>query len=215
MIASCSHHSSKYFLHQLFSLQFQNFPKIVDMSVENEIKKVAKYFQLPIGKFSYTDDHTIQMKTSGEQLIGFSTILNHLHNVLAKEKKSAESFFLTKQFFEYANLFIRSNSRRDKSKFSLYFKEHSINNYSNSLAVSVCSELNTYLESRSYLVGQSISIADLVVFHAVAETMKQLSLLDKDQFVNLSRWFDHLQQKEAIRQGTSLVNFSSIHLPRV
>lgn len=180
------------------------------MAVETEIKKVAKYFQLPVGKFSYTEDNVIQLKTSGEQLTGFSTILNHLHNI-SKENNSSENFFLTKQFFDYANLFIRSTSKRDKGEFPIDVSDFIIN-LSNLFAVSACLELNSYLESRSYLVGQSISIADLVVFYSIADTMKDLSSLDKDQLVNLSRWFDHLQKIEAVRQGTSLVNFSSIHL---
>jgi eukaryotic translation elongation factor 1 epsilon-1 len=62
------------------------------------------------------------------------------------------------------------------------------------------------------LIGQSVSLADLVVFYAINDIMKQLSPLDKEQFVNLCRWFDHLQQQDTIRQGASPVNFSTIHL---
>jgi eukaryotic translation elongation factor 1 epsilon-1 len=72
--------------------------------------------------------------------------------------------------------------------------------------------LNNHLESRSYLIGQSISLADIVVFYAISEIMKQLSVQEKDCYLNLSRWFDHLQQEDKIRQGGSEVNFSTIHL---
>jgi eukaryotic translation elongation factor 1 epsilon-1 len=62
------------------------------------------------------------------------------------------------------------------------------------------------------LIGQSITLADIVVFYAISDIMRQLSPLDKESYLNLSRWFDHLQQQEKIRQGGSEVNFATIHL---
>lgn len=83
--------------------------------VENDIKKTAKYLQIPVGKLSYNEDNIIQMKTSGEEkIVGFSSILNHLQNLYEKENKKSENYFLQKQFFDYANLFIRSTSKRDR-----------------------------------------------------------------------------------------------------
>lgn len=85
--------------------------------VENDIKKISKCLQLPIGKLSYTDDNTIQMKLSGEEnIVGYSSILNYLHNINEKENKKSENYFLTKQFFDYSNTFIRNTSKRDKCK---------------------------------------------------------------------------------------------------
>lgn len=84
--------------------------------VESEIKKVSKYLKLPVGKLSYTEDNIIQMKAGDERIIGFSTIINHLHNTIEKENQTSENFFLTKQYFDFANLFIRSTSKRDKCK---------------------------------------------------------------------------------------------------
>lgn len=87
--------------------------------VENDIKKVSKYLKVPVGKLSYTDDHIIQMKTNGdERIVGFSSIINYLHNVVEKENKTSENYFLAKQFFDFANVFIRSTSKRDKCKSS-------------------------------------------------------------------------------------------------
>lgn len=84
--------------------------------VESEIKKVSKYLQLPIGKLSYTEDNIIQMKAGDTTIVGYSTIINHLHNIHEKENKKSENYFSAKQFFDYANSFIRSTSRRDKCK---------------------------------------------------------------------------------------------------
>lgn len=184
--------------------------------VENDIKKVAKYLKVPVGKLSYTDDHIIQMKTTGdERIVGFSSIINFLHNVVEKENKTSENYFLAKQFFDFANVFIRSSTKRDKCKSSsrtfansMIFKRFDISTISDA----ACLELNSYLETRTYLIGQSISLADLVVFYTITDILKQLSPQEKEQYINLSRWFDHLQQQDSIRQGVESVNFSTIHL---
>jgi hypothetical protein len=85
--------------------------------VESEIKKVAKYLQVPIGKLSYTDDNIIQMKAAGdEKIVGFSSIINFIHQKVEKENQTSEQYFLTKQYFDFANLFIRGTSKRDKCK---------------------------------------------------------------------------------------------------
>lgn len=55
-----------------------------------------------------------------------------------------------------------------------------------------CLELNSFLETRSYLVGQRLTLADLVVFYAISDIMAQLSPLEKENYLNLSRWFDHI-----------------------
>jgi hypothetical protein len=86
---------------------------------EKELTKIANYLNHPIkGKLSYTEDNIIQMQQGNSQIIGFSTIVNFFHNEVQKEqsKQSVEDFYLTKQFFDFANVFIRSTSKRDKCK---------------------------------------------------------------------------------------------------
>lgn len=104
--------------------------------VENDIKKVSKYLKVPIGKLSYTDDHIIQMKTKGEEkIIGFSSIINYLHNVVEEngsKTSDSENYFLSKQFFDFANVFIRSTSKRDKCKSSCIKFGNSIGSRKNS-----------------------------------------------------------------------------------
>lgn len=86
------------------------------MTVEKEITKIATYLKIPVrGKISYTEDNIIQLQIDGKFLVGFSTILNNFHNKIEKDKSSTE-FFLTKQWFDFANLFIRSTCKRDKCK---------------------------------------------------------------------------------------------------
>lgn len=76
-------------------------------------------------------------------------------------------------------------------------------------------ELNTFLESRSYLIGQKLTVADVVMFHAIFDQMLQFPPQDKESYSNLSRWFDHLQQNQEISQAdSSKVNFSTVGLNR-
>lgn len=77
----------------------------------------------------------------------------------------------------------------------------------------MCLELNSYLESRSYLCGQKMTLADVVVFYAIFDNMLQLTPQDKENYLNLSRWFNHLQQIQEISQGDGRkVNFSTVGL---
>lgn len=83
------------------------------------LKKICNYYKLPIGKLTYTDDNIIQMKTpNNEEIIGFSSILNHFHEKIEKNKNS-ENYFFEKQYFDYANIYLRSTSKKDKRKLSL------------------------------------------------------------------------------------------------
>lgn len=89
------------------------------MTVEQEIIKIATYLKIPVkGKISYSEDNIIQLKIDDKTLVGFSTILNFFHNKIESDKSSPE-FFLTKQWFDFANLFIRSTCKRDKCKIQL------------------------------------------------------------------------------------------------
>lgn len=93
------------------------------MTVEKEIVKIANFLKYPIkGKLSYTDDNIIQMTiANGNKIVGYSSIINHFHNELQKkDNQSVQDFYLTKQFFDFANLFIRSTSKRDKCKQQLF-----------------------------------------------------------------------------------------------
>lgn len=73
-------------------------------------------------------------------------------------------------------------------------------------------ELNEYLSTKSYLVGQELTIADLALFFAIENIMKSLTTYDKENYLHLSRWFDHLQQKQKIAGPDKAVSFSTIHM---
>lgn len=86
---------------------------------ESELRRLARYLGIEdhLGKLSYSDDNIIQMETKAGNVKGFSSLLNYFHSIVEKENTTSESYFLKKQFFDFANLFIRTTSKRDKCNF--------------------------------------------------------------------------------------------------
>lgn len=146
---------------------------------------------------------------------GYTTIVS------AMARESGDDFFgkadllkqcLIVQWLDYVVLFV----------------EPATNSKTASEAVLI--ELNEYLQTRSYLVGQSLTLADVVVFYSLHNIMVRLarrskfsSYLDflfstfqislssasKEHFGNVSRWFNHLQNNKTIRQNLPFVNLSN------
>lgn len=80
------------------------------------------------------------------------------------------------------------------------------------LSKQLLQELNQYLGDKSYFVGQFMTIADIAVFYSLYDLMKRQTPLDKENLLNLSRWFDHLQQISDVRQNLEALNFTTIYL---
>lgn len=54
------------------------------------------------------------------------------------------------------------------------------------------------------------------IFLVVTAIFKgELSYLDKERFINLSRWFDNLQQMDDVRQDKKIINFKTNYLSYV
>lgn len=81
-----------------------------------ELVSIAKYFQYPLGKISFTDDKVMQMEVNkNKNLVGFSTILNFIHNELTKGQQiDVVEHYLSKQFFDFSNLFLNFTCKKDK-----------------------------------------------------------------------------------------------------
>eukprot|EP00884_Botryococcus_braunii_P011222 jgi/Botrbrau1/200/Bobra.0022s0180.1 len=55
------------------------------------------------------------------------------------------------------------------------------------------SQVDQQLLTRTFLLGNSITLADLVLFAALARAVANFPLAQVDRFVNLVRWYDYLQ----------------------
>ena len=69
-------------------------------------------------------------------------------------------------------------------------------------------KLNEHLCRQSYLAGDKITAADVLLFHGIHHFYLEMTYQEKDKFLNLSRWFRDLQQNAKLRRGKSLISFS-------
>ncbi|XP_053675628.1 eukaryotic translation elongation factor 1 epsilon-1 [Anopheles nili] len=169
-------------------------------TIENT-KRIAAFLDVPLGKVGYNSEKILTRTKSDKEpsISGFSCIIQSL--VRDSKKSSVQQLrddFETEcqvmQWLDYAVLFV-APSNKDKHT-----------------AKTLLEELNFYLRSRSYLVNDALSVADVVVFHTIYETMANLQPLEKENYLNVSRWFHHLQQLKEVSQGKLLLNFSTLQL---
>ncbi|XP_037818278.1 eukaryotic translation elongation factor 1 epsilon-1 [Lucilia sericata] len=163
------------------------------------VSKIAKCLQVPLGKIQLNEEQVVTRTLNNKSVSGYATILNSL----AKESKSniATNSYQTReieaqvyQWIEFAVLYVAPGSK-DKH-----------------IAQQLLRDFNKMFLKQSYLVGHFLTLADLAVFYAIYDLVKSLSPIEKENYLNLSRWFDHLQQLPEVRQGGDLLNFTTIYL---
>ncbi|XP_067632476.1 eukaryotic translation elongation factor 1 epsilon-1 [Eurosta solidaginis] len=163
------------------------------------ITKIANSIGVPPGKLNLDSEKVITRTNNNKTVSGFATILNALaqesqseiaRNSSATREINAEVY----QWIEFAVLYVVPCSK-DKH-----------------ISQQILRDFNKLLSSKSYLVGYSITLADLAVFYTIHNLMKSLTPIEKENYLNLSRWFDHLQHMPEIRQDGEVLNFSTIYL---
>ncbi|XP_064606673.1 eukaryotic translation elongation factor 1 epsilon-1-like isoform X2 [Liolophura sinensis] len=63
-------------------------------------------------------------------------------------------------------------------------------------------ELNGYLSDRVYLVTSHMTLADLVLYYGLYDTMKGLTFYEKERFIHLSRWFNNIKNISTCPSGS-------------
>ncbi|PSN30697.1 hypothetical protein C0J52_23900 [Blattella germanica] len=150
------------------------------------IQQIGKYLQVDSEKSISPHNDNLPMENTG---FGTMTIL------LAKQcrepqfGKTPEDEALVRQWIEYAVCYgnyvdVAQTSRQ------------------------VLKELNAILSTKSYLVGNSKTLADACLYYVLYDTMLNMTYQEKERYQHLSRWFDNLQQDSRLRQNNKLVNFS-------
>ena len=69
----------------------------------------------------------------------------------------------------------------------------------------VFNELNTFLADKTFFVSDRLSLADVILFTYVHNEIKNLTSMQKESLMNLSRWYDALQNTPHVRQKFSHV----------
>lgn len=68
-------------------------------------------------------------------------------------------------------------------------------------------DLNKFMSGSVYLVGCQLTLADIMLYYALHPVMMELSVQEKEQIVNLSRWFNQVQCYPGVRQYLPEVPF--------
>lgn len=71
-------------------------------------------------------------------------------------------------------------------------------------------KLNDHLQSRTFLVGRSLTLADLVVFGVVSPAVAAFPAAQIGHFASLLRWYDHIQHTVP-----AAASFPKANIPKV
>ncbi|XP_012273503.1 eukaryotic translation elongation factor 1 epsilon-1 [Orussus abietinus] len=162
------------------------------------LNKISEYLEVTPGKLQIIDN-VVTLKNhnlENEDVKGFETILLYLASV----SKYSEILGLdsvvkaqTRQWLEYAQLCV---------------------NYSDVAANAkrILKELNTAVKNNTYICGTQKTLADLVLYYGMYTILSGLTHQEKAAYINVSRWFDNMQQEKKLRQDLKLVDFKLLHL---
>uniref|UniRef100_UPI00358FC55A eukaryotic translation elongation factor 1 epsilon-1 isoform X2 n=1 Tax=Myxine glutinosa TaxID=7769 RepID=UPI00358FC55A len=61
-------------------------------------------------------------------------------------------------------------------------------------------ELNNYLADQVYMVGNYLTLADILLYFCLHPIMVEMTVLEREELDCLTRWFDHIQHQPEVRQ---------------
>ncbi|XP_014377254.1 eukaryotic translation elongation factor 1 epsilon-1 isoform X2 [Alligator sinensis] len=128
---------------------------------------------------------------NGPSLIGLTTIATHLVKQAKKEQllgNTAEEKAIVQQWLEYRVIQVDGQSNKEDTRIIL-------------------KDLNSYLEDKVYLAGNNFTLADILMYYGLHHIMVDLTVQEKEKYLNVSRWFNHVQHYPGIRQHLSSIVF--------
>ncbi|XP_051970702.1 eukaryotic translation elongation factor 1 epsilon-1-like [Xyrauchen texanus] len=150
-----------------------------------ELSSLEKYLGLKKpNKYSTQGDKKVPVlqNSNGPSLVGLVTIATHLvHEAKRAELlgASAEQRAVVQQWLEYRIIRLDSYS---KDELKLILKE-----------------LNLYLEDKVYLAGNIFTLADILLYYGIHHIIVDLAIQEKEHYLNVTRWFDHIQHYPGVR----------------
>ncbi|KAK1884766.1 Eukaryotic translation elongation factor 1 epsilon-1 [Dissostichus eleginoides] len=63
----------------------------------------------------------------------------------------------------------------------------------------ILKDLNLYLQDKVYMAGNQFTLADTFMYFGIHPIIVDLSVQEKEQYVNVARWFDHIQRCPGVR----------------
>ncbi|XP_068604130.1 eukaryotic translation elongation factor 1 epsilon-1 [Brachionichthys hirsutus] len=156
-----------------------------------ELSSLEKFLGLKKpNKYGTQGDRKIPLLQSnkGPPLVGLATVASHLVNEANRPEllgDSAESRALVQQWLEHRVTKL-DGCRKEDGK-------------------TVLKDLNLYLQDRAFLAGNQFTLADAFMYFGIHPLIVDLAIQEREQCVNVTRWFDHVQHYPGVRH----------HLPAV
>ncbi|KAJ7338517.1 hypothetical protein JRQ81_012419 [Phrynocephalus forsythii] len=128
---------------------------------------------------------------NGPSLTGLTTIALHLVKQAKKEQllgSTAEEKAVVQQWLEYRVTQVDKQSSKEDIRIIL-------------------KDLNSYLEDKVYFIGNSFTLADILLYYGLHHIIAELTVREKEKYLNVSRWFNHIQHYPGIRQHLSTIVF--------
>ncbi|XP_012671724.2 eukaryotic translation elongation factor 1 epsilon-1 [Clupea harengus] len=150
-----------------------------------ELSSLEKFLGLKKpNKYSTQGDRKVPVlqSNSGPGLVGLVTIATHLTQEAKKPDllgSSAEERAVVQQWLEYRVTRLDGCAKEDIR--------------------TILKDLNTYLEDKVYLAGNHISIADPLMYYGLHHIIMDLAVHEKEKYLNVTRWFDHMQHYPIVR----------------
>ncbi|XP_072514723.1 eukaryotic translation elongation factor 1 epsilon-1 [Salminus brasiliensis] len=124
----------------------------------------------------------VLQNNSGPALVGLVTIASHLVRDAKRTEllgDTAEQRAMVQQWLEYRVTRL-DNCSKDEVKVIL-------------------KELNHYLEDKVYLAGNRFTLADALMYYGIHYIIMELAVQEKEKYLNVTRWFDHIQHYPGVR----------------
>ncbi|XP_020652792.2 eukaryotic translation elongation factor 1 epsilon-1 [Pogona vitticeps] len=128
---------------------------------------------------------------NGPSLTGLTTIAIHLVKQAKKEQllgSTVEEKAIVQQWLEYRVTQVDTQSSKEDIRIIL-------------------KDLNSYLEDKVYFTGNSFTLADILLYYGLHHIIAELTVQEKEKYLNVSRWFNHIQHYPGIRQHLSTIVF--------
>ncbi|ESP00463.1 hypothetical protein LOTGIDRAFT_149685 [Lottia gigantea] len=157
-------------------------------AVQKEFHNISSFLGVSCGKI--TQDGSVPVLKGKAK--GYTTILKHLTRQSKNTSlfgKNSEDQAAIDQWLEYRVVSLdRCSTEKD------------VHNRLN--------ELNSYLKDKVYFVGNDLSLADISIFQALYNILSGMTFYEREKVLHLSRWYNHLQHCEELRQNLSVLIFS-------
>ncbi|KAK6624451.1 hypothetical protein RUM44_011310 [Polyplax serrata] len=166
---------------------------MVKQDFDKVIRDFLAYFQIIVKNLNFTHNNMIPIVTIQKS----NKTLQGLRNVVSEVSfhKDAELAAIQDGWLEFIQTHVDNFESSDTLK-----------------------ELNNYLLNKVYFVGNEFGSVDILIYYLlynvfVSKTQHliqalNLSLQEKEKYINVSRWFNAIQHNQKARSTRSLIPFS-------